>query len=57
MISEVPTMAPSDDEYRIKEDARTLIEAEMIRKTPARKKSAIAYIQKENAARASAVKK
>ncbi len=45
----------TDDQYQIKEDAHTLIEAEMIKKTPDRKKKAVAFIKKENEARKSAI--
>jgi len=56
MIKEVPAMAKLDDQYQIEADARTLIEAEMIKRSPERHKKAIAQIKKENAARKSAVK-
>ena len=56
MISEVTSMPEKDDQYQIESDARTLIEAEMIKRTPDRHKKAIAQIKKENAARKNAVK-
>ena len=56
MIKDVPAMAKLDDQYQIEADARTLIEAEMIKRSPERHKKAIAQIKKENAARKSAVK-
>jgi len=57
MISEAPAMAKSEAQYAIESDARTLVEAEIIRKDSKRHEKAIAQIKKENAARASAVKK
>jgi len=50
-------MAKTEAQYAIEDDARTLVEAEMIRKDSKRHEKAIAQIKKENAARASAVKK
>jgi len=46
----------TDKEWAIEEDARTLVEAEMVRKDPKRFKAAVAQIKKENAARKTAVK-
>lgn len=48
-------MTKSDDQYQIEQDARTLIDAEIIKRTPDRHKKAVAQIKKENAARKSAV--
>lgn len=50
-------MAKSEAEYAIESDARTLVEAELIKRDPKRYKAAVNQIRKENAARASAVKK
>jgi len=50
-------MAKTDAQYAIEDDARTLVEAEVIRKDSKRHGKAIAQIKKENAARASAVMK
>lgn len=57
MNSEVTDMAKTDEQYQIESDARTLVDAEMIKRTPERHKKAVAHIKKENAARKSAVKK
>lgn len=50
-------MAKTEAQYAIENDARTLVEAEMIRKDTERHKKAVAQIKKENAARKSAVTK
>jgi len=52
----VPTMTAEDKKWEIEADARTLVEAEMVRKDPKRFKAAVAQIKKENAARKTAVK-
>lgn len=57
MIGEAPVMAKQEAQYAIESDARTLVEAEMIKKDKKRHEKAIAQIKKENAARQSAVKK
>lgn len=44
-------------QWQVESDARTLVDAEMIKKDSKRFKAAIAQIKKENAARQSAVKK
>lgn len=53
----IPKVAKTEAQYAIEDDARTLVEAEVIRKDSKRHKKAIDQIKKENAARASAVKK
>ena len=53
----IPTVAKTEAQYALEDDARTLVEAEVIRKDSKRHTKAIAQIKKENAARASAVKK
>lgn len=55
MIAEVTKVA--DDQYQIEEDARTLIKAKMIEQDSKRHDKAVTHIKKENAARASVVKK
>ena len=52
----VPEMPKSDAQYKIEQDARSLVEAELIKKDSKRFKAAVAHIKKENSARASAVK-
>lgn len=49
-------MAKSDDQWEIEQDARTLVDAELIRKDSKRYKKAVAQIKKENAAREEALK-
>ena len=55
MIAEAPIMAKTNAQYEIENDARRLVEAEVIRKDPKRFKAAVALIKKENSARISAV--
>lgn len=45
-----------DDKWEIEADARTLVEAELIRKDSKRYKKAITQLKKENAAREEALK-
>ena len=54
----VPEMATvdSDKKWQIEQDAKTLVEGELIRKDSNRFKAAVAHIKKENSARATAVK-
>ncbi len=49
-------MAKSDDKWEIENDARTLVDAELIRKDIKRYKKATAQLKKENAAREEALK-
>lgn len=48
---------PDNKKWEIEQDARTLVEAEVVRKDPKRFKAAVTQIKKENAARSEAVKK
>jgi len=50
-------MAKTNAQYEIEADARTLVDAEVIRKDTKRYEKAVAQIKKENAARKEAVKK
>jgi len=50
-------MEKTNAQYQIESDARTLVEAELIKQDSSRFEKAIAQIKKENAARQSAVKK
>ncbi len=43
-------MAKSDNDWEIESDARTLVDAEVIRKDPKRYKKAIVKIKEQNAA-------
>lgn len=52
-----PIMAKTNAQYDIESDARILVDAEIVRKDTKRFEKAVAQIKKENAARASAVKK
>ncbi len=49
-------MAKSDNQWEIENDARTLVDAEIIRKDTKRFKKATAQLKKENAAREEALK-
>ena len=49
-------MSEDDKKWEIERDAKSLVEAEVIRKDTKRYKAAVAQIKKENAARADAVK-
>ena len=50
-------MATAEDKkWQIEQDAKTLVEGEMIRKDSKRFKAAVAHIKKENSARNLAVK-
>lgn len=51
------TISKEEAQYKIEADARTLVEAEVIRREAKRFKAAINQIEKENAARRSAVKR
>jgi len=50
-------MAKTDAQYEIENDARILVDAEVIKQDSKRFEKAIAQIKKENAARTNAVKK
>jgi len=54
---EGPVMAKTEAQYEIENNARTLVDAEIVRKDTKRFNAAIAQIKKENEARESAVKK
>lgn len=56
MGSEI-AMAKTDKQWEIEEDARILVERQLIKNDPKRWKAAINQIKKENAARKAAVKK
>ena len=49
-------MTEDDKKWEIEQDARSLVEAEIVRKDTKRYKAAVAQIKKDNAARAEAVK-
>lgn len=49
-------MSDTDKKWQIEQDAKTLVEAELIRKDSKRFKAAVAHIKKENSAREKAVK-
>lgn len=50
-------MAESDDKWEIEADARSLVEAELVKRDPKRFKAAVAKIREENEARKAAAGK
>ena len=50
-------MPKTDAQYQIESDARTLVEAEMIKRDSKRYEAAVKHIEKENEARKSAIQK
>ncbi len=49
-------MDEEDKKWEIESDARSLVEAELVKRDPKRYKAAVAKIKEENAARADATK-
>ena len=49
-------MTAEDKKWEIESDARSLVDAELVKKDSKRFKAAVAHIKKENSARTSAVK-
>ena len=55
-MGEITAMSEDDRKWEIESDARSLVEAELVRKDPKRFKKAVALIKKENAARKEAIR-